>query len=70
MIGSKFIFINGIYVLGGGEITVQEVKLAKKLRIKIHYFPIERRFKSDGKTRVKQSDKKSERVGITYNLLK
>lgn len=62
--------INGIYVLGGGEITLQEVKLAKKLRIKIHYFPIERRFKGDGKTRVKQTDKKSERVGITYSLRK
>jgi hypothetical protein len=63
---AKRIGIDEILVLGGGEITLDEMKLARKFHIKLEYVPIERRFKGDGKTRVKDSDSEKEKIGITY----
>jgi len=62
---AKRIGIDGLLVLGGGEITLDEIKLATKLHIPYDYVPIERRFKGDGKTRVKNSDTKKDKIGIT-----
>ena len=55
--------IKCIFMLGGGPITKQEVSLATKNRIPVKYIPIERRFKGDKKTRVKNTDSKMERFG-------
>jgi len=47
---------------------MDEVKVAKRLDIPIHYIPIERRFKGDGSTRIRDSDTKAVRIGQTYSL--
>lgn len=75
---AKKISISAIFVLGGGQITLDEVKAVKKIKATTHiqhtpqiiYVPIERRFKGDGKTRVSDSDTKSTRIGITYDYFK
>tara|TARA_Y100000590_G_scaffold76255_1_gene84393 strand:+ start:259 stop:783 length:525 start_codon:yes stop_codon:yes gene_type:complete len=54
------------FVLGGGKDTLDEIALFKKLNIEYEYYPIERRYLGDGKTKVKNTDSKKERIGITY----
>ena len=62
--------ITKIFILGGGEVTLDEHTLAKKYNIPFEYYPVERRYKGDGKTKIKDSDSKKVRVGITYHLAK
>ena len=54
------------FVLGGGSVTLDEIELFKKLNIEYEYYPMERRYLGDGKTKVKNTDSKKERIGITY----
>ena len=62
--------INKVFILGGGKITLDEYSLIKKAKIEYEYFEIERRFLGDGKTKIKDSDTKSKKIGITYNKIK
>jgi hypothetical protein len=55
-----------IFVFGGGQITLDECDLAKKLGIPICYFLVERRFVGDGKTPV---DVNNHRYGVTHHLI-
>ena len=66
----KKVGINKIFILGGGQITLDECKLMKKENIPYMYFEIERRFLGDGVTKVKTSYTKAKRIGITYNKIK
>ena len=66
----KKVNINKIFILGGGQITLDEYVLMKKENIDYEYFEIERRFLGDGVTKVKNSYTKDKRIGITYNKIK
>ena len=55
-------------MLGGGKITMDEFKLAKKHKIPVKYFPIERKYKGDGKTRVKATDSQKDKIGLSYSV--
>ena len=66
----KKVGINKIFILGGGQITLDEYNLMKKENIPYMYFEIERRFLGDGETKVKNSYTKAKRIGITYNKIK
>ena len=63
---AKQVGIDRILVLGGGVITLDEMKLARQLKIPYTYVPLERKFLGDGSTRVKDSDSKKDRIGTTY----
>jgi len=63
---NKYVPIKKAFVLGGGDITIEEVGLFKKLNINYEYFPIERRYLGDGITKVKDSDSLKSKVGKTY----
>jgi len=62
--------INKVFILGGGKITLDEYSLIKKAKIEYEYFEIERRYLGDGKTKIKDSDTKSKKIGITYKKIK
>ncbi len=62
--------ITKIFIFGGGSVTLDEYKIAKTLNISYIYFPVVRKYKGDKKTRVKTTDSKRERVGITFNKIK
>ena len=66
--------INGgikmVYIFGGGIITLDEYTLIKKNKIPYHYFPLERKYKGDGVTKVVRSDSSKEKIGITFNKIK
>ena len=57
-----------LFVFGGGLITLDEVNLAKTHNIPYEYFPVERKFKGDGETKITSKDSKKVKVGVTYNL--
>lgn len=57
--------ITKIFVFGGGQITLDECGLAKKLGIPIQYQLVERRFVGDGRTLV---DVKNHQYGVTHHL--
>ena len=61
--------ITKIFILGGGEITLQEYYLLKKCKIKYQYYPVERKYRGDGKTRITNDDKISVKIGITYGKI-
>jgi hypothetical protein len=61
--------INKIFIIGGGQITLDEYNLIKKLNIDYQYFNIDRRFLGDGNTRVKDTDSNAEKIGITYKKI-
>lgn len=61
--------IEKIYILGGDFITIDEYKLSQELEIETEYFPVKRKFNSDGKTIIKKNAPTSEKVGPTYNIL-
>lgn len=61
--------IDKIYILGGDFITIDEYKLSQELEIETEYFPVKRKFNSDGKTIIKKNASTSEKVGPTYNIL-
>ena len=60
--------IQKIFVFGGGPITLQEYHLAQKYNIPCQYYAVDRKFKGDGKTKVKKQDSIQNRIGITYKL--
>ena len=66
--------INGgikmVYIFGGGNITLDEYTLIKKNNIPFQYFPLERKYKGDGVTKVVGSDSPKEKIGITYKKIK
>jgi hypothetical protein len=62
--------INKIFILGGGKITLQEFEIIKQLKIDYLYFSIERKYKGDGKTKIKSTDPYSTRIGTTYKKIK
>ena len=65
----KRIGIKKVFILGGGEITLDEYSLIKANNIAYQYFAIERKYLGDGKTRVRNNDSKRDRVGITYGKI-
>lgn len=65
----KRLGINNIFILGGGQITLDEYMLIKKLKINYQYFLIERRFLGDGKTLITDNNTKLEKIGITLNKI-
>ena len=62
--------IKKVFIFGGGEITYDEYKVIKKLHIPYEYFPVERKYKGDGSTRVKNTDSLKDKIGITYGKIK
>jgi len=67
---NEHIGVTRAFILGGGDITMDEYSLLKIHKIDYHYFPIERRYLSDGKTKITESHSMKERIGITYNKIK
>tara|TARA_B100000745_G_C19982654_1_gene332924 strand:- start:94 stop:639 length:546 start_codon:yes stop_codon:yes gene_type:complete len=65
----KKIGIKNVFILGGGNITFDEYKLVKKLKINYTYFPMERRFNGDGKTKIIDKDNLFMKIGITYGKI-
>jgi hypothetical protein len=65
---NRYISIEKAFVLGGGDITIEEVNLLKKLKIDYQYFPIERRYLGDGVTKVKDDDSIETKVGNSYKV--
>ena len=61
--------ISRVFILGGGEITLDEFSLIKKNKIPYEYYPVKRKYKGDGKTRIKAQDSPSVKVGITYGKI-
>ena len=55
--------IHTMFVVGGGPITLQEAELAFKHDIPTKYYPIERKYKGDGVTKVTQEDTLTTRIG-------
>ena len=66
---NRYVKISKVFILGGGEITLDEYNLIKKYNIDYKYFPIERRFMGDGKTKVTSNKTKKLRVGVTFNKI-
>lgn len=66
----KAIGIERAFILGGGQITLDEYSIMKKMEMNYDYYPIERRYLGDGATKVKDVDSKSKRVGVTYHKIK
>jgi len=62
--------ITKIFILGGGNITMDEFSLIKKYNIPYKYFIIERRYLNDGKTKTKKKDSLNTKIGITQSLSK
>jgi hypothetical protein len=58
--------ITKIFVLGGGNITNNEIKLALKLKIPVEYFEVERKYLGDKKTLTKSTMSKKSKIGDTY----
>ena len=54
---------------GEGNITLDEFKLINDNNIDYEYFPIERRFLGDGKSKVTNKHTKKNRIGITYGKI-
>jgi len=49
---NKRVGITKIFIFGGGAITLDEYNLTKKLKIPYEYFPVERKYLGDKKTKV------------------
>ena len=62
--------ITKIFIFGGGAITMDEFNLAKTLKIPYEYFPVERRYLGDKKTRTTDKMSKKRRVGLTVGKIK
>jgi len=62
--------IQKIFILGGGKISYQEYKVAKKNKIAYEYYKLQRRYRDDRKTRIKDTDSNSIKYGYTYNKIK
>jgi hypothetical protein len=62
--------IQKVYILGGGQIVLDEYKLIKSMNIPYAYYPFYRKYKGDGQTLTKVSDSLDELVGITFLKIK
>jgi len=63
--------ITKVFILGGGKITLDEYNhLIKKNNIDCEYFPVERKYKGDGITKVTDKDTIKDKVGITLHKIK
>ena len=64
--------INGglkkVFIFGGGSITLDEYKLIKQYKIPYEYFPVERKFNGDGKTRISPNATIRQKIGITWKI--
>ena len=60
--------ISKIFILGGGNITLKEVEVAKKNKIPVKYYAVERKYKGDKETVVTKRDSKADKIGVTYVL--
>ena len=58
--------IDRILVLGGGAITLDELRIARSLKIPYTYVPLERKYSGDGQTKTSHTDTQKERIGVTY----
>jgi len=67
---NNYIKINKAFILGGGQITLDEIKLFNKYNIDYKYYLIERRYLGDGKTKIHNNDSIKAKIGITYHLIK
>lgn len=67
---NKRVGITKIFIFGGGAITLDEYRLAKKLKIPFEYFPVDRKYMGDKKTKVTSNMSKKWRVGITVEKIK
>lgn len=60
--------ISKIFVLGGGQITLEEIKLAIQHNIKYEYYPIIRKYIGDGKTEVSASMSRKYKYGVVDEM--
>ena len=60
--------IQKIFVLGGNDITLEEVLVAKELELDIEYHAMKRKFLADSKTTVKKNTSIEEKIGVTHVL--
>ena len=65
----KRVKISKVFILGGGNITLDEFSLIKRENIDYEYYEIERRYAGDGSTRIKNNDTRKNRVGVTYKRI-
>ena len=62
--------IKKIYFLGGGKISYQEYKVAKKNKIPYEYHKLQRRFRDDRKTRIRDKDTNKIKYGYTFKKIR
>ena len=60
--------ISKIFVLGGGPITLEEIKLGIQNNIPIKYYPVVRRYIGDGKTKVLDKMSRKYKYGIVDEM--
>ena len=63
----KRVGISKMFIFGGGKITLQEYRLAKRNKIPFDYFPVERKFNEKGE-RITSRHSLKERIGATYGM--
>ena len=61
--------IKKVFIFGGGPITLDEFSLIKKYKIAYKYFPVERKYNGDKKTKITNGDSMKTRVGVTYGKI-
>ena len=66
---NKYIGISKVFILGGGEITLDEFKLIKQLKIDYIYYKIHRRCLGDGNTKINDKYTQRQKIGITYKKI-
>ena len=66
---NNLITIFKIFIFGGNKDTVKEIKWIKKNKIPYKYFLVERKYKSDGKSLIKNEDELSIKIGETWEIL-
>lgn len=62
--------IKKVFIFGGGPVTLDEYELIRELAIPYEYFPIERKFKGDGTTKISPNASKKNKIGPTWNVIK
>ena len=64
----KRVGISKVFIFGGGKITLQEYRLAKRNKIPVDYFPVERKFNEKGE-KITGRHSLKDRVGATYQKI-
>ena len=62
--------IKNVFILSGGNITLQEYTLIEKYDIPYSYYPLIRKYKGDGNTKIKNNDNIKTKIGQTYKKIK